>query len=144
MDFIMYLKSSTIAFLCITALMLSNVAIAQSPSKDWNANYNFSGPGANSSRLLQADLIERMKNGYYDSFGPANINLNNTNYLTNTIGTLNNYTTTIDGEGNTVVNDSTSTNSGNLNGSINVISNSLLESSDTSNSSISNTNNYID
>jgi len=142
MDFIMYLKSSTIAFLCITALMLSNVAIAQSPSKDWNANYNFSGPGANSSRLLQADLIERMKNGYYDSFGPGDINLNS--FSTNTIGTLNNYTTTIDGEGNTVTNDSTSTNSGNLNGSINVISNSLVESNETSNSSISNTNNYID
>jgi hypothetical protein len=138
----MYLKSLTRAFLCIASLMLSNVAIAQSPSKDWNGNYNFSGPGGNSSRLLQADLIERKDNGYYDSFGPGNLTVNN--FLTNTVGTLNSYTTTIDGEGNSVVNDSTAYNYGNLNGSINVISNSLLNTTETSSNTISSTNEFID
>lgn len=135
-------KLPSILFLLLPLSLLSTSAIAQSPSGDWNGNYNFSGPGGNSSRLLQADLIERKDNGYYDSFGPGNLTVNN--FLTNTVGTLNSYTTTIDGEGNSVVNDSTAYNYGNLNGSINVISNSLLNTTESSSNTISSTNEFID
>jgi hypothetical protein len=115
-------------------------ALAESPSRDWSGSYNFPSNGSSTFRLLQADLIEKKDGGYYDSFGPASLSV----FSTNTVGTLNNYTTNIDGEDNTVVNDSTSTNSGNLYGSISLIESSTINSNDILNSTVNNNEALID
>ena len=112
--------------------------MADSPSRDWSGNYNFPSGSAASLRLLQADLIEKKDGGFYDSFGPGDINV----MTTNTIGTMNNYTNNIEGDENVVVNDSTSTNSGNLNGSINLTNNSSFDSTLISNTT--NNESFID
>ena len=124
----------------ILIFAISLTALADSPSRDWSGNYSFPSSGSSSLRLLQADLIEKKDGGYYDSFGPGDISV----FTTNTIGTLNNYTTNIEGEDNVVVNDSTSYNSGNLDGSINITSGSSVTSNDVFNSTINNNENFID
>lgn len=118
----------------------AGTALAESPSRDWSGSYNFPSSGTSTFRLLQSDLIEKKDGGYYDSFGPASLSV----YSTNTVGTLNNYNTNIDGEDNVVVNDSTSTNSGNLNGSISLIDSSTINSNDVVNSTVNNNRALLD
>jgi hypothetical protein len=116
-------------------LVLSPVlAFAQTPSRDWSGSYSFPQSSSSSLRLLQADLIEKKEGGYYDSFGPGSVNV--WSYSTTTAGSIINNSTEITGDGNRVISDGTAYNSGNLNGSINFTSNSVITSTDSKESKL--------
>ncbi len=140
------------------AAAMPEVASSQSAAGDWNNSWQFSNVTRRTLTLQQADLIAKMENGFYDSFGPAQttvINNNNTdnrsNYIetinegdgvgtienkigddigqnTNTVGSMNTGSTTIEvaGSNNSIDAYNTSRNTGCLDGSINTASNNTL------------------
>lgn len=68
--------------LCIAVgvLLLASQASAQNtvnPSANWNSSWGFSTPQEVTVRLLQADTIKKAEEGYYDSFGPAQVTMTN-------------------------------------------------------------------
>lgn len=72
-------------------LLFSGAAFAQNtsePSTDWNSNWNFSSTGSKSLRLIQADLIAKMEEGYYDSFGKVDAIVTNNVYYDNSTGNV--------------------------------------------------------
>lgn len=102
-----------------------------SPATDWNGNYNFSSTADRTLRMLQADMIEKREQGYYESLGKTTVNQTITNNTTNTteigqntnaIGSVNNTTTNIDlsGDNNNIDISSTSTSNGCQDGSVNI------------------------
>lgn len=121
-------------------ILLASSAQAESPSRDWNGNYSFPSSSAATVRLLQADLIEKKDGGYYDSFGPVTV----WSYSTTTAGTIINSNTEISGDSNRVTTDGTAYNSGNLNGSINLTSNSSVTSSNSGESKLILNQSFID
>lgn len=119
-------------------------------SDDWSSSWGFSSTSQENLRLLQADLIKKAEEGYYDSLGPAPIHITN-NYdnrsgvvevtagdgatidvenhtgdeigqNTNVIGAINNSTTTIDidGSNNQVTATNAAVSTGCLDGSVNI------------------------
>lgn len=63
-------------------------ALAQNvslPSNDWNSSWGFSSTSEQSLRLLQADLIEKQEEGYYESLGDQ------TFYVTNNVTNNNDF-----------------------------------------------------
>jgi hypothetical protein len=122
----------------IMVLTTSFSSFADSPSQNWSGSYDFPSAATSSTRMIQADLIEKKDGGYYDSFGPGNA------YVTNSIGTITNNTNNIEGDDNVVVNDSTATNSGNIDGSIKLLTGSTIKSNDTVNTTITNGNRIDD
>lgn len=131
---------------CITALKFAvvigatatlfsaTVSFAQntmSPATDWTGNYSFSSSTDRNLRLLQADMIEKREQGYYESLGKTTLNQTITNHTTtnnnigqntNAIGSVNNTTTNIDltGNNNSINIDSNSTSNGCQDGSVNI------------------------
>ena len=95
------------AFLCSTAF-------ADSSGSDWNSSYSLPGSGKHQTNMTQADLIAKREAGYYDGLGKTQVY----NISTNSIGTMNTMTTTIDGENNTVAADSYS--SGSMDASVGI------------------------
>jgi len=102
-----------------------------SPATDWTGNYSFSSTADRNLRLLQADIIEKKEQGYYESLGKTTINQSVTNNTTSTttigqntnaIGSVNNTTTTIDlnGNNNAIDISSASTSNGCQDGSVNI------------------------
>lgn len=76
-----------------------------SPAVDWNGNYTFTSTTDRNLRLLQADMIEKKEQGYYESLGKITQNINNTTITkigqnTNAIGAVNNSTNNINLNGN--------------------------------------------
>lgn len=74
-----------------------------SPAADWNGNYGFSSTSGRNLRLLQADIIEKKEQGYYDSIGQTTLNvtnnsttINNIGQQTTSVGVINNSTNNID------------------------------------------------
>jgi len=99
---------------CLLALALSPLAHADSGGSDWSTSYGFPGASKHQTNLTQADLIAKREAGYYDGLGKTEVY----NISTNTIGTMNTMTTTIDGENNTVASDSYS--SGSMDASVGI------------------------
>lgn len=73
-------------------------------SPDWSGNYSFSSTGDRNLRLLQADILEKHEQGYYESLGKTTVNqyvnttVNNDNRYgktTNAIGAYNQSTNTV-------------------------------------------------
>ena len=124
---------------------------------DWGSNYDFASPAEQTLRLLQADLIAKSENDYYDNIGKTNITVNNDNRQgsfdtvnnsgdgsvdkttqigdnigqnTNVIGAVNSSTTdvTIKGDNNTVTATNGASNNGCLNGGITTIDGSSSSS----------------
>lgn len=117
-------------------------------SDDWSSSWGFSSVSQENLKLLQADLIKKAEEGYYDSLGPAPIYITNDNRSgvveitagdgatidvnnhtgdeigqnTNVIGAINNSTTTIDidGSGNQVTATNAADSDGCLDGSVNI------------------------
>lgn len=140
------------------AAVLPEIAASQTAAGDWNSSWQFSNVTRRTLTLQQADLIAKMENGFYDSFGPAQTTvINNTNtdnrsnYIetinegegvgsienkigddigqnTNTVGSMNTGSTTIEvtGSNNEIDAYNTSRNTGCLDGSINTASNNAL------------------
>lgn len=120
------------------------------PSDDWSSSWGFSSPSQENLKLLQADLIKKAEEGYYDDLGPSPIFITNNNdnrtgvvevtagdgatidvdnhtgdeigQNTNVIGAVNNSTTTIDvsGNNNTVTATNGADSEGCQDGSINI------------------------
>lgn len=141
--------------LCIAAaaLLFASQASAQNtvnPSANWNSSYGFSTAQETTVRILQADTIKKAEEGYYDSFGPAQVTMYNSydyrqghieitagegaridveNHTgdtigqnTNVIGAINQSTTTIDigGSNNSVTAISGAESTGCQDGSVNI------------------------
>jgi hypothetical protein len=96
------------------ALVMGGSARADSGGSDWSTSYSFPGSGKHQTNMTQADLIAKSESGYYDGLGKTEVY----NISTNTIGTMNTMTTTIDGTGNTVASDSYS--SGSMDASVGI------------------------
>jgi len=91
----------------LCSLSLSAAAIADSGGSDWSTSYSFPGASKHQTNMSQADMIAKRESGYYDGLGKSVTY----NISTNTIGTMNTMTTTIEGDSNTVASDSLSTGS---------------------------------
>ncbi|WP_188720936.1 hypothetical protein [Nitratireductor aestuarii] len=102
--------SAQMCIACLFFLTGSTGVWAQnvvSPAVDWNGNYTFTSTADRNLRLLQADLIEKKEQGYYESLGKTSITQNVTNNTTttigqntNAIGAVNNSTNNINLNGN--------------------------------------------
>ncbi|CAN4269321.1 hypothetical protein MCERHM32_00635 [Methylophilaceae bacterium] len=117
-------------------------AIAAGASNEWSDGYNFKSAQDKQVILLQADLIERMENDYYNNIGKSTtystINVDNrqgnfigdssgesnvsgiTYTTTNTIGSVNNTNNNVDinGNNNAVSTTTSSSSNGNQNGAV--------------------------
>ena len=100
--------------ICLLSLGMGVSAHADSSGSDWSTSYSFPGSGKHQTNMSQADLIAKKEAGYYDGLGKSQVY----NISTNTIGTMNTMTTTIDGTGNTVASDSYS--SGSMDASVGI------------------------
>jgi hypothetical protein len=122
----------------VAALVTTFPVLSQSASGGWSNIYGFSGNAKRSADVIQADLIAKKEAGYYDNVGRQTYN--NQLYTTNTYGTYTSSTTTITSETNTNINGDNNTttgaankvnvsgkNNGDLNGSVNLTSNSNNE-----------------
>jgi hypothetical protein len=98
--------------ICLCSLTLSAAAWADSGGSDWSTSYSFPSASKHQTNMSQADLIAKRESGYYDGLGKSVTY----NISTNTIGTMNTMTATIDGDNNTVASDSLS--SGSLDASV--------------------------
>lgn len=97
-------------FLAAALIALPAAGWAQSqPSSDWNGNFQFRGD--RTGALLQADMIKRADEGYYQQW-----QVNNTFYTTSNVGAITN--TTIEGDNNDLNTDNY--NCGDVSGSINL------------------------
>lgn len=64
----------------LTGAALALPAPAQNvslPSNDWNGSWGFSSVAEQQLRLLQADIIEKKEEGYYESLGDQTITITN-------------------------------------------------------------------
>ncbi|MGV0961112.1 MAG: hypothetical protein ACOYB1_14875 [Limnohabitans sp.] len=91
---------------------------AQSASNAWSNPYSGGGLTRHQLNMTQADLIAKRDAGYYDNIG-KNI-LNTSIVTTNTYGSYVSSTSNITGDGNAV--GVGSSNTGDLNGSVNLTS----------------------
>ena len=69
--------------LAVSAVWLGTLvpSLAQStvsPQSDWNGNYGFSSTADRNLRLLQADVLRKNEEGYYESLGKTQITSFNT------------------------------------------------------------------
>lgn len=113
-----------VGFTSSLSISFSNNLYAQNTflaSPDWSGNYSFSSTGDRNLRLLQADILEKHEQGYYESLGKTtvnqyvntNINTDNSTNIdgnliydssgqqnTYSVGAINNSSTTINNNGN--------------------------------------------
>lgn len=141
------MRQKTVIALFSFMLASPFVVHAAGPSSDWSESWSFPSAGSKSQVLIQADMIKRAEEDYYDNFGKSTIKYyinNNSNLTVNNsydysetmtcgdgsqcdlsettstaIASQNNTTVNTDGRGNTVVVDSASTNTGAVSGEIN-------------------------
>lgn len=76
------------------AAMQHGLALADSidVGNDWGSNWTFPSPGRSTVGLLQADLIEKQENDYYDGLGKVNMTVNNDVTYDNRQGSFDNIT----------------------------------------------------
>lgn len=87
---------------------------ADSAGADWNSSYGFAGSAKHQTNMTQADLIAKRESGYYDNLGKTSVY----NITTNTIGTMNTMTSTVNGNDNNITSDSLS--SGSMDASVQI------------------------
>lgn len=100
--------------ICLLALTLSNLALADSGGSDWSTSYTFTSPSKQQTNMSQADLIAKKESGYYDGLGKSEVY----NIATTAIGTMTTTTNTVNGNSNNVAADSLS--SGSLDASVKI------------------------
>lgn len=88
-------------------LLCTAAAHADSGGSDWNTSYGFPGAGRHQTNMTQADLIAKRESGYYNNVGRTDVY----NITSNTIGTMNTMTSTIEGNNNNISSDSLSSGS---------------------------------
>lgn len=99
----------------IHVLVLSAAtAHADSGGSDWNSSYGFPGVARHQTNLTQADLIAKREADYYNNVGRTDVY----NITSNTIGTMNTMTSTIEGNNNNITSDSLS--SGSMDASVQI------------------------
>ncbi len=104
------IKHTILVAAALIALPATGWAQSQ-PSSDWNGNFQFRSGGARAEALMQADMIERADEGYYQQWTNYN-----TFYTTSNVGAITN--TSIEGDNNKLNTDNF--NCGDVSGSINV------------------------
>lgn len=90
-----HFKELTVALALCTAAPIASAG----PSADWSDSWNFPSPAQRTNQLIQADLIEKKENGYYDGLGSTT---NHINYsVSNAYGVYNEteYNLTNSGDG---------------------------------------------
>lgn len=95
-------------------LVFSTAAQADSGGSDWNSSFGFAGVARHQTNLTQADLIAKREADYYNNVGRTDVY----NITTNTIGTMNTMTSTIQGNNNNIAADSES--SGSMDASVQI------------------------
>lgn len=97
----------------LPALLLSTAAAhADSGGSDWNTSYGFPSVARHQTNMSQADLIAKREADYYNNIGRTDVY----NISTNTIGTMNTMTSTVEGNNNNISSDSL--NSGSMDASV--------------------------
>lgn len=89
-------------------------ALADSSGSDWNTSYGFPGSARHQTNMTQADLIAKREASYYTNMGRTDVY----NITTNTIGTMNTMTSTVNGNDNNISSDSLS--SGSMDASVSI------------------------
>ena len=98
----------------LLVLLACGAAQADSGGADWNSSYGFAGTAKHQTNMSQADLIAKRESGYYDNLGKTSVY----NITTNTIGTMNTMTSTVEGNNNNITSDSLS--SGSMDASVKI------------------------
>jgi hypothetical protein len=100
--------------LSLLAAAVCGVAQADSGGADWNTSYGFPGSARHQTNMTQADLIAKREAGYYNNVGKNEVY----NITTNTVGTMNTMTSTVNGNDNNISSDSLS--SGSMDASVQI------------------------
>jgi len=98
----------------LLVLLACGAAQADSGGADWNSSYGFAGAAKHQTNMSQADLIAKREAGYYNNVGKNEVY----NITTNTVGTMNTMTSTVNGNDNNITSDSLS--SGSMDASVQI------------------------